>query len=70
MKSENWLTFIYTAFYTALIAVALTAGCAYPAASLPIPQGYKACHTDYDCNEDRGEFCGFIKMDTPPVCRQ
>ena len=45
----------------------LLAACASHPAT--VPQGYKVCHTDRECNHRAGEYCGFQGVDTVPVCK-
>jgi len=33
-----------------------------------VPAGYKPCRHNFDCG--RGEYCGFVGVDTYPVCRR
>lgn len=35
-----------------------------------VPEGYKPCKSDNDCNIDQGEYCGFVRVDTYAVCKQ
>lgn len=32
------------------------------------PVGYKPCQTNYDC--PKPSYCGFVGVDTYPVCKQ
>jgi hypothetical protein len=34
------------------------------------PKGFKRCNSDWDCNQDRGEYCDFVHTNEPPVCRK
>ena len=33
-----------------------------------VPPGHKVCHRNSECHA--GEYCGFIGVDTYPVCRK
>lgn len=35
-----------------------------------VPTGYQTCRANYDCNIDTNEYCGFVAVDTYPVCRR
>jgi hypothetical protein len=49
------------------ISCLLAACCASHPAT--VPQGYMVCHSDHECNLKAGEYCGFVAVDTVPVCR-
>jgi hypothetical protein len=57
--------------YLSLLLVTLFAVLCVPACH-PVythPAGYQSCHNNYDCH-GHGEFCGFVGVDTYPVCRR
>ena len=49
--------------------VLLIAACHINYANYKHPAGYKPCNSSWDCDHARGEFCGFIDVDTYAVCR-
>ena len=52
----------------ATLIVSVLSGC-HPVKA-HVPHGHTLCQKDEDCNEDAGEYCGFIGVDTYPVCRK
>jgi hypothetical protein len=57
--------------YLSLLFIVLVATACYVPnpRNYHVPAGYKTCHTNYECNTKDGEFCGFMGVDTYPVCR-
>lgn len=51
-----------------MLAISLTAAC--QPITYRVPQGYRTCRNDYDCDKRDGEFCGFVGVDTYAVCRR
>jgi hypothetical protein len=55
--------------YLALLVLALTlVSCCPNAANYHVPKGYKTCNSNWDCS--RGEYCGFVEIDSYAVCRR
>lgn len=50
--------------------VMLIAACHPNPANYHVPQGYRTCTSDMDCDRASHEFCGFVGVDTYAVCRQ
>jgi hypothetical protein len=51
----------------AIIVLFGLVACSNATPLITVPQGYKTCASDYDCN--RGYYCGFVKLNTYAVCR-
>jgi hypothetical protein len=62
----------YFSLLFATLAVMVVAGCHPNPANYTHPVGYTPCQTNYDCKGPGHyhEFCGFVGVDTYPVCRQ
>lgn len=60
----------YLSLLIATLTVVVLTAC-HPVYRVPV--GYTPCRTDYDCrgpSHQRGEFCGFVGVDTYAVCRR
>ena len=53
-------------YFFVLICAIAAYGCV--ATKYYVPEGYKACRNDWDC--DPREYCGFVKVDSYAVCRR
>jgi hypothetical protein len=62
----------YLSLLLATVAITLVSACHPNPANYHTPVGYVRCHTDYDCKGPGHyrEYCGFVGVDTYPVCRQ
>jgi hypothetical protein len=49
-----------------LVLVVLVTSCVHVGT---VPVG-KRCSSDLDCNEDRGEYCGFTREGMLPTCKR
>lgn len=47
----------------------MAAGCHPNPANYHVPAGYRTCTSDLECDMKRGEYCGFVGVDTYAVCR-
>lgn len=54
----------FLAFVVAMLALS---ACHPNPANYTHPTGYQTCHSDLDC--PHGTVCGFVGVDTYPVCR-
>jgi hypothetical protein len=52
-----------------LSILTLMSACHPNPANYTVPDGYKPCSTNYECDIENGEYCGFVHVDTYAVCR-
>lgn len=50
-----------------LLVMLVGVACAPNPANYRVPQGYQRCSSDIDC--PHGTHCGFVDVDTYPVCK-
>lgn len=54
--------------YLSFLILMVTACCPNPA-NYHVPKGYKTCNSNWDCDHSKGEYCGFVELDSYAVCR-
>lgn len=57
-------------FSLLMFVILMISACTVNSAKYSLPEGYKPCTSDNDCNKRTNEYCGFVGVDTYAVCRQ